>query len=73
MSYTEYQHHQPVIFDLANEPVIAHAVFPEFPQPRAVQGFSDAARIVQLRYPSVEKTNTAPISACCLEEKANCR
>jgi hypothetical protein len=37
---------QAVVFDLADEPVIAYTVFPELSKPRAVQRLSDAARIV---------------------------
>jgi len=31
-----------VTLKLADEPVVTHAVFPEFPEQRAVQGLSDA-------------------------------
>jgi hypothetical protein len=48
MSNAEDQHEQAVAFDLADEPVVTHAVFPELPKPRPVLGASDAARIVQL-------------------------
>jgi hypothetical protein len=48
VSDAEDQHNQTVIFDLADEPVITHAVFPELSKLRAVQGLSDAARIIQL-------------------------
>jgi hypothetical protein len=48
MSDAEDQHDQAVVFDLADKPVITHAVFPELPKPRAVQRLSDAARIVKL-------------------------
>ena len=37
---------QAVVFDLADEPVIAYTVFPELSKPRAVQSLSDATRIV---------------------------
>src|SRR5690348_13137006 len=33
---------------LAHKPVIAHAVFPELAQPRALQRFSESTRIVEL-------------------------
>ena len=48
MAHAENQHYQAVIFDLADEPAIAYAVFPELAQPGAVQRFSDSARIVEL-------------------------
>lgn len=51
MPDAEDQHDQTLIFDLADEPVVAHAVFPELPKLRAVRGLSEAARIVQLGVP----------------------
>ena len=36
---------QAVVFDRADEPIIAYTVFPELSKPRAVQRLSDAARI----------------------------
>src|SRR2546430_10795047 len=48
ISDAEDQNHQTIVFDLADEPVISHAIFPELPKPRAVQRFSDAAWIIQL-------------------------
>jgi len=38
---------QPIVFNFADEPVVADAVFPELPEPRPVQGLSDAAGVVQ--------------------------
>ena len=32
VSYAENEHHEPIVFDLANQPVVAHAVFPEVAQ-----------------------------------------
>jgi hypothetical protein len=46
VSDAEDQHNQTVIFGL--EPAIINAVFPELSKLRAVQGLSDAARIIQL-------------------------
>jgi hypothetical protein len=37
---------QAVVFDLADEPVIAYTVFPELSKPRAVLHLSDGARSV---------------------------
>ena len=50
VSDAEDQHEYAVVFDLADEPVVADAVFPEFAEQRAVQGLAYAARIVQLGY-----------------------
>jgi hypothetical protein len=46
MADAQDKNDQAVVFDLANEPVIAYTVFPELSKPRAVQRLSDAARIV---------------------------
>ena len=59
MSNAENEHDQPSIFDLADEPVIAHPVFPKLPQARPTQRFSDAARIVQLCYSFVKEPQDA--------------
>jgi len=53
------QHDQVLAFDLADEPVIAHVVFPELPKLRAVQGLSDAAGIVKLGYQLMEELQDA--------------
>jgi hypothetical protein len=42
------QNYQTIAFDLADEPVVAHAIFPELPKPRAVRRLSNAAWVVQL-------------------------
>ncbi len=55
MPHAENQNHQAVIFDFADQSVIAHAVFPELPQPRAVQRLSNAARIVEFRHSSMQE------------------
>jgi len=47
MADAKDQHDQAVVFDLADEPVVADTVFPELSKARAVQRLSDAARIVQ--------------------------
>ena len=49
VSDAEHQHDETAVFDLADEPEIAHPVLPKFPQPRAGQRFSDAAGIVEFR------------------------
>jgi hypothetical protein len=46
MADAKDQNDQAVVFELADEPVIAYAVFPELSKPRAVQRLSDAGRIV---------------------------
>jgi hypothetical protein len=43
ISDTEDQNHQTVVFDLADEPVTAQAIFPELSKSRVVQRLSDAA------------------------------
>jgi len=55
----EDQNHQTIVFDLADEPIIAHAIFPELPKPRAVQRLSDAAWIVQLGNALMEELQDA--------------
>jgi hypothetical protein len=56
----EDQHNQAVVFDLRDEPVITHAVFPELSKLRAVQSLSDAARIVQLGDSLMKELQDAP-------------
>jgi hypothetical protein len=46
MADAKDQNDQAVVFDLADEPVIAYTLFPELSKQRAVQRLSDAARIV---------------------------
>jgi len=48
------------VFNLADKPEVADTIFPEFPEPGALQCFADAARIVQLRYPFPEKLQNPP-------------
>jgi hypothetical protein len=59
MADAEHQHDEPIVFDLRDEPVIAYAVFPEFPKLRAVQRLSDAAGVVQLGYSLMKKLQDA--------------
>ena len=37
---------EPVVLNLADEPIIPNAVFPELPEFGAVQGLTNAARVV---------------------------
>ena len=60
MSDAEGQYDQAVVFDLADESVITHAIFPELPEPRAVQRLSNAAWIVQLGYSLMKERQDAP-------------
>jgi len=46
MADAKDKNQQAVVFDLADEPVIAYTVFPELSKPRAVQRLSDAPRII---------------------------
>ena len=39
---------QPAIFDVSDDSIVAHAVFPEGPQFRSFQGFANAARILKV-------------------------
>jgi hypothetical protein len=59
MADAKNQNEQPIVFDLADEPVITNAVFPELPELGAVQSLSDASRIVQSSDAFVEKLQDA--------------
>ena len=59
VTYTENQHDDAVIINIANEPIVAHPVSPEISQRRALHCFSDATRIVQLCYAFVEEFEDA--------------
>jgi hypothetical protein len=59
MANPENQYHQPVVLDLADEAVVPNTVFPELPHTRALQGFPNAARIVELRYPVMKELQDA--------------
>ena len=59
MPDAEDQHDQAVVFDLRDEPVVTHAVFPKLSEPRAVLRLSDAARIVQLGYSLMKELQDA--------------
>jgi hypothetical protein len=50
-----------IVFDLTDEPVIAHAIFPELPKPRAVNRLSNAnaAWVVQLGNPRMKELQDA--------------
>jgi hypothetical protein len=47
------------VLDGADDPIIAHAVFPKFSQPGAFEGFPNAARIIQTRYPIMKHDKDA--------------
>src|SRR5713226_5062010 len=59
ISDAEEQNHQTIVFDLPDEPEIAHAIFPELPKPRAVERLSDAAWIAQLGNPRMKELQDA--------------
>ena len=44
-----------VVLDTADDAVLPHPVFPERRKPRTFQGFSDTARIIQMRNPFEQK------------------
>jgi hypothetical protein len=48
ISDSKDEHNQRGVFDLADESVVSHPIFPKFAEARPLQGFSDTARIVQL-------------------------
>ena len=47
MSDAKNQNEEPVVFDLADEPVISHAVFPELAELGALQSLTNAAWVIQ--------------------------
>src|SRR5712692_9376939 len=47
MASAENQNQELFVFNLADEAVISYAVFPELPEFGAMQGLTDAARVVQ--------------------------
>jgi hypothetical protein len=53
--HPEDQHHQAVVLDLANEPVVAHAVLPELPEPWALQRLAQCPRVVEFRQSLVKE------------------
>jgi hypothetical protein len=59
ISDAEDQNHQTIVFDLTDEPVIADAIFPELPKPRAVQRLSNAAWVGQLGNPRMKELQDA--------------
>lgn len=60
MSNAENKNDQAVIFDLADEPVIADAISPELPKPRVVQSLSNAPWIVQPGHAFMKELQDAP-------------
>src|SRR5713226_1069072 len=59
MSEAKDQHHQAIVFEFADEPIVTDSVFPEFAQSRAVQRLSHTAWIVQAGNSFVEKLQDA--------------
>src|SRR5882762_1738066 len=56
---TENENQQPIVFDLADEPVVADAVFPELAEFGTLQSLTDTARVVQSGDAFVEKFQDA--------------
>src|SRR5712664_343264 len=59
MSEAKDQHNEAVVFEFADEPVVADSVFPEFTEPRAVQRLSYTSWIIQAGDSFVEKLQDA--------------
>ena len=55
---------QAIIFDFANQPVVSNAIFPECPEARTVQRFSDASRIIQLGNSLLKKPENTSAVLC---------
>jgi hypothetical protein len=47
VSNSDDQDHQTIVLNLANDPEIARAISPQFPETGALKSFPDAARIFQ--------------------------
>ena len=60
MTDAKNQDQKAVVFELADQTVVTHAVFPELAETRAVQGLADTARIVQFGHAPREKLQDAP-------------
>ena len=60
MPNAENQDEQAVVLDLADKPVVADAVFPEFPEAGAVQSLADAAGVIQPGYSFRKELQNAP-------------
>ena len=48
------------IIDIGDDAIIADAVFPEIPKLRALQGFADRTRIIELGNTTVKETKNPP-------------
>jgi hypothetical protein len=59
VSHAQHQHQQAVVFYLADQPVVAHAVSPQLPEARAAQWFSNASWILQLGHAFIQKLQDA--------------
>jgi hypothetical protein len=55
----EDEHDEAVVLNFADEPEIAHSIFPEFPKAGALQGLPDAARIFELGYSVLKELQDA--------------
>jgi hypothetical protein len=55
MPEAEDQNYQTPIFDLADEPVVADAILPEFSEARTAQRLADASRIAEFGDPIVKE------------------
>jgi hypothetical protein len=55
----EDEYDEAVVLNFADEPEIAHTVFPEFPKAGALQGLPDAARIFKLGYSLLKELQDA--------------
>ena len=60
MSYAEDENNDAVVLNFANEPIVAHPLFPELPKARALQGLPDAARIIQIGQSLMKEFQDAP-------------
>jgi hypothetical protein len=54
------QHKQSRVLDSTNDPVISYAILPRISEPRPVQGFADAAGILQPGDAHEEEPHDAP-------------
>ena len=60
MPNAEDQDEQAVVFDLADKPVVTHAVLPKFLQVRTLKGLANRAGVVQLGQSFRKKLHDAP-------------
>jgi len=60
MSDAKNENEQPFVLDLADEPVITHAVFPELSKLGASQSLTNAAWVIQWGETFVKELQNAP-------------